>query len=73
LQLTGIPANKLLWIETKTADGKPYFYQAGTRATTWKRPSPTPTSIVTTQEELQKRVEERKGLHYHYQLPYNIT
>jgi hypothetical protein len=38
--------------------------------TTWKRSSPT--SIVTTQEQLQKRVEERKGLQLH-SYRYNIT
>lgn len=30
--------NNEIWIETKTADGKFYFYNAKTRETTWTRP-----------------------------------
>lgn len=42
-----------LWVETKTNDGKLYYYKAATRETTWKRPEG-PNIRVMTQPEFEE-------------------
>lgn len=39
-----------LWIETKTSEGKSYFYHAVSRQTTWNRPSGPGIQVMTQQE-----------------------
>lgn len=39
-----------LWIETKTSEGKSYFYHAVTRQTTWNRPTGPGIQVMTQQE-----------------------
>lgn len=36
-----------MWVETKTADNKSYFYHAVTRETTWNRPEAPNVKIMT--------------------------
>lgn len=40
-----------IWVETKTGEGKSYFYNARTRETTWTKPEG-PTVKVITQEQV---------------------
>ncbi|XP_053623455.1 transcription elongation regulator 1-like isoform X2 [Plodia interpunctella] len=42
-----------LWVETKTDEGKSYYYHARTRETTWTRPQESPTCKVVTQQEIE--------------------
>lgn len=35
-----------MWVETKTPDGKAYFYDAITRSTVWQRPTAENVRIV---------------------------
>ncbi|XP_053674018.1 transcription elongation regulator 1 [Anopheles nili] len=39
-----------LWVETKTADGKSYYYHAITRETTWTRPEGSNVNVMTQAE-----------------------
>ena len=54
--MLGISADKELWIETKTAEGKSYFYQSETRQTVWEKPEPP--AVVMQQDEIQRMVEQ---------------
>lgn len=49
-------ANEEVWVETKTADGKSYFYHAKTRETTWTKPEG-PNVKVLTQQQVTIHVE----------------
>ncbi|XP_068626057.1 transcription elongation regulator 1 isoform X2 [Battus philenor] len=42
-----------LWVETKSDEGKPYYYHSRTRETTWTRPMEGPTCKVITQAEME--------------------
>ncbi|KAG5681050.1 hypothetical protein PVAND_010516 [Polypedilum vanderplanki] len=44
------PTQQELWVETKTNDGKSYFYHAVTRETTWNRPEGPNIKIMTQPE-----------------------
>ncbi|KAI6224461.1 hypothetical protein M3Y99_01394400 [Aphelenchoides fujianensis] len=54
-KIANVPPGKELWVETKTADGKSYFYHSATRATVWERP---PDAVVMEQSELQKLIDK---------------
>ncbi|XP_050430254.1 transcription elongation regulator 1 [Adelges cooleyi] len=41
-----------VWIETKSGDGKPYYYNARTRETTWDKPSGPNISVIS-QEQVE--------------------
>lgn len=47
-------ANAEIWVETKTAEGKSYYYNAKTRDTTWTKPEGENIKVI-----LQEQVNER--------------
>ncbi|KAJ8704155.1 hypothetical protein PYW07_013449 [Mythimna separata] len=42
-----------LWVETKSDEGKPYYYHSRTRETTWTRPQEGPTCKVISQSDME--------------------
>lgn len=44
-----------VWIETKSGDGKSYYYNARTRETTWDKPSG-PNITVISQEQVHLKI-----------------
>lgn len=58
-----VPPSGELWIETKTAEGKSYYYHAVSRQTTWTKPSGSGVQVMTQsevenmskQQQMQKR------------------
>jgi transcription elongation regulator 1 len=49
-----------LWVETKSGDGKSYFYHAVTRETTWTRPDG-PNVKIMTQPEFEAYTRQQMG------------
>uniref|UniRef100_A0A182JI23 Transcription elongation regulator 1 n=1 Tax=Anopheles atroparvus TaxID=41427 RepID=A0A182JI23_ANOAO len=64
------PVTPDLWVETKTSDGKSYYYHAITRETTWTRPEGSNVKIMTQaeiellnkQQSQQPKSTDQKGV-----------
>ncbi|CAG2060860.1 unnamed protein product, partial [Timema podura] len=50
--MPGMDLSGEIWVETKTSEGKSYFYNARTRDTTWSKPEGPNVKIIT-QEQVQ--------------------
>ena len=48
--LGGMDLSGEIWVETKTGEGKSYYYNARTRETTWTKPEGDGVKILTQQE-----------------------
>lgn len=44
-----------IWVETKSPEGKPYYYHARTRETTWTKPEG-PNIKIFTQEQVKHNI-----------------
>lgn len=44
-----------IWVETKSPEGKPYYYHARTRETTWTKPEG-PNIKILTQEQVRFKI-----------------
>ncbi|KAG5880875.1 hypothetical protein JTB14_038086 [Gonioctena quinquepunctata] len=56
----GLEANPEVWVETKTAEGKSYFYNARTRETTWTKPDG-PNVKVISQDQVEAMAQAATG------------
>lgn len=54
--LGGMDLSGEIWVETKTGEGKSYYYNARTRETTWTKPEGDGVKILTQQEVCAKIV-----------------
>ncbi|KAJ8971738.1 hypothetical protein NQ314_000551 [Rhamnusium bicolor] len=57
---SGIDPNTDIWVETKTAEGKSYFYNARTRETTWTKPEG-PNVKVISQDQVEAMAQAATG------------
>ena len=51
-----------VWVETKNDDGKPYYYNAQSRETTWSKPEGEGVRILTQQEVCTDRDQSSLGV-----------
>lgn len=61
LYFQGIEQNSEIWVETKTAEGKSYFYNARTRETTWTKPDG-PSIKVISQDQVEAMAQAATGI-----------
>ena len=57
----GIDLSGEVWVETKTEEGKSYFYNARTRETTWSRPEETPGVRILSQNQVEELTQQLAG------------
>lgn len=53
--------NSEIWVETKTTEGKSYFYNARTRDTTWTKPEG-PNIKVISQDQVEAMAQAATGM-----------
>lgn len=57
----GIDLSGEVWVETKTEEGKSYFYNARTRETTWSRPEETKGVRILSQTQVEQLTQQLAG------------
>ena len=57
----GIDLSGEVWVETKTEEGKSYFYNARTRETTWSRPEEAPGVRILSQTQVEQLTAQLAG------------
>uniref|UniRef100_A0A2H1VK84 SFRICE_007308 n=1 Tax=Spodoptera frugiperda TaxID=7108 RepID=A0A2H1VK84_SPOFR len=63
--------NVELWVETKSDEGKPYYYHSRTRETTWTRPQEGPNCKVISQGEMEAMASSGGPMGGPQQVPMN--
>lgn len=62
--LGGMDLSGEIWVETKTGEGKSYYYNARTRETTWTKPEGDGVKILTQQEVCLESIATFACFHY---------
>lgn len=63
--IPGLDLNGEVWVETKTGDGKSYFYNIRTRETTWTKPEGPNVKVMA-----QDQVNDEKLIHVLFNINY---